>query len=220
VRGVVNLKSPEAVVAENWGSSSCKWARRSCYISLGFEASLQLGALLRRWKLAKILPLKKPDKEDYTLLKVYQPISLLSTLSKILESVIATRISYMVEEHGLLPHNHFGARKRRSCEQALNILQERIYQAWRKGKVLSLLSFDVKSAYNDVFKDVLLYRLKQQRTPTILINWIDSFCSNCSATVSVNSYSSEAEDLHQPGLPQGSLLSLILYLFYNTDLVE
>jgi hypothetical protein len=73
--------------------------------------------------------LKKPDKEDYTLLKAYQPISLLSTLSKILESVIATRISYIVEEHGLLPHNHFRARKRRSCEQALNILQERIYQA-------------------------------------------------------------------------------------------
>jgi hypothetical protein len=104
--------------------------------------------------------LKKPDKEDYTLLKAYQPISLLLTLSKILESVIATRIFYMMEEHGLLPHNHFEARKRRSCEQALNILQERIYQVWRKKKVLSLLSFDVKGAYNRVFKDVLLYCLK------------------------------------------------------------
>jgi len=57
---------------------------------------------------------------------------------------------------GLLPANYFGAWKRRSTEQALLILQEQIYKVWRARKVLTLISFDVKGAYNGVFKDRLL----------------------------------------------------------------
>ena len=36
------------------------------------------------------------------------------------------------------------ARPRRSAEQALNVPIEKIHQAWRQGKVLCLVSFDVK----------------------------------------------------------------------------
>jgi hypothetical protein len=71
----------------------------------------------------KIIPLKKPDKGDYSQAKSWRPISLLPTLGKILESVAAERISYAVESYGLLPENHFGARKLRSTEQALLVLQ-------------------------------------------------------------------------------------------------
>ena len=91
--------------------------------------------------------------------KAWRPISLLTTLRKTLESVVAERISYTVETFGLLPANHFGARKKRSAEQALLLLQEHIYNAWRLKKVLSLVSFDVKGVYNRVYKDRLLQRL-------------------------------------------------------------
>jgi Reverse transcriptase (RNA-dependent DNA polymerase) len=98
----------------------------------------------------------------------WRPISLLSTLGKVLESVIAERISYAVETHGLLPDNHFGARKMRSTEQALLVLQEQIYKAWRSRKVLSLISFDVKGAYNVVYKERLIQRLQARGVPQIL----------------------------------------------------
>lgn len=39
------------------------------------------------------------------------------------------------------------------------LLQENIYRAWRIGRVLSLVSFNVKGAYNGVFKERLLQRL-------------------------------------------------------------
>ena len=81
---------------------------------------------------------------------------MLPTLGKALESVVAERISYTVEQYGLLPTNYFGARKKRSAEQALLLLQEYIYDAWRKRRVLSLVSFDVKGAYNGVYKERLL----------------------------------------------------------------
>ena len=128
-------------------------------VLLLFQTSLAEGILPTQWKNAKIIPLKKPEKGDYTRAEAWRPISLLATLGKILESV-AERISYAVETFGLLPTNHFGARKNRSAEQALVVLQEHIYKAWRSRKVLSLNSSDVKGAYNGVCKERLLQRLE------------------------------------------------------------
>jgi hypothetical protein len=57
--------------------------------------------------------------------------------------VITVRLSYITKEHSLLPKNHFGARPKRSAEQALNVLIERIYEVWRGKRTLSLMLFDV-----------------------------------------------------------------------------
>ncbi len=67
--------------------------------------------------------IKKPNKENYTIAKAW-PISLLATLGKVLESVIAERISHAVETYGLLPTSHFGAQAAVRAEQALLLLQE------------------------------------------------------------------------------------------------
>ena len=185
-----------------------------------FQASLREGALPTQWRHAKIIPLKKPNKENYTIAKAWRPISLLATLGKILESVVAERISHAVETHGLLPTSHFGARKQRSAEQALVLLQEQIYAAWRGRRVLSLISFDVKGAYNGVCKERLLQRMKARGIPDDLLRWVEAFCSERTATIQINGQLSEARRLPQAGLPQGSPLSPILFLFFNADLVQ
>ena len=84
---------------------------------------------------------------------------MLSTLGKALESVNAERISYAVETFELLPKTHFGARKKRSTEHPLSLLREHVYNPWGSRKVLSLVSFDIKAAYNGVYKERLLQRL-------------------------------------------------------------
>ncbi|KAJ5531445.1 hypothetical protein N7527_004838 [Penicillium freii] len=161
-----------------------------------FQGSLEKGMLQRQWRHAKIIPLKEPNKENYTIAKAWRPISLLATLGKILESVVAERIWHAVETHGLLLTSHFGARKQRSAEQALVLLQEQIYTAWRGRRVLSLISFDVKGAYNGV----------------------EAFCSERTASIQINGQVSEVQSLPQAGLPQGS--PLILFLFFNADLAQ
>lgn len=87
-----------------------------------FQTSLNHGELPTQWKNVRIIPIKKLNKGEYTVAKAWRPISLLSTLGKALESVVAERLSYMAESFRLLPTNHFGARKRRSTEQALMLL--------------------------------------------------------------------------------------------------
>jgi hypothetical protein len=120
-----------------------------------FHGSLEEGCLPRQWRHAKIIPLKKPNKENYTIAKAWMPISLLATQGKILESVVTERISHAVETHGLLPTSHFGARKQRSAEQ--------VYTAWRGRRVLSLISFD------GVCKKRLLQRMKARGIPEDLL---------------------------------------------------
>jgi hypothetical protein len=164
-------------------------------VLLLFQTSLDDGEIPTQWRNAKIIPLKKPNKGDYTVAKSWRPISLLSTLGKALESVIAERISHAVETFGLLPTNHFGARKKRSAEQALLLLQEHIYNAWRSRKVLSLVSFDVKGAYNGVYKDRLLQRLTARGIPPALVQWIGAFCSRRTATILVNGHTSQQQPL-------------------------
>jgi hypothetical protein len=122
--------------------------------------------------------------------------------------------------YGLLPTSHFGARKQRSAEQALVFLQERIYTAWHGRRVLSLISFDVKGAYNGVCKERLLQRMKARGIPEDLLRWVEAFCSEGTATIQINGQLSEVRSLPQAGLPQGSPLSPILFLFFNADLVQ
>ncbi len=48
----------------------------------------------------------------------------------------------------------------------------------------------------------------------------NAFCSEHTATILVNGYTAEKQQLPQAGLPQGSPLAPILFLFFNADLVQ
>jgi exonuclease III len=75
------------------------WPVVKHHVLMLFRKSLEEGVLPNQWRHAKIIPLKKPGKEDYTIAKAWRPISLLATLGKLLESVVAERISHAVETH-------------------------------------------------------------------------------------------------------------------------
>jgi hypothetical protein len=190
---------PNMVWKETWPTLQ-KW------ILTIFNASIRMGVMPAAFKTARMVPLRKPQKPDYTIPESYRPISLLSTLGKILESVVARRLSYWAETRGLLPDTQFGARPLRSCEQALTILVGKIKDAWRKGKVLSLVSYDVKGAYNGVSKEVLVRALSAKGIPENTARWIKSFCSDRKATMMVNGTETEAQEIQFPGLPQGVVL--------------
>ncbi|RKK72079.1 hypothetical protein BFJ71_g17544 [Fusarium oxysporum] len=100
-----------------------------------FHTLLSEGQLPDQWRSAKIIPLKKPEKDDYSIAKAWRPVSLLSMLGKILEAVVADRISSRYTKHG------------------------------RNRKVASLVSFDVKGANNGMCKDRLLQRLETRGIP-------------------------------------------------------
>ena len=65
------------------------WAYVGNIITRIFTASIDLGCHPQRWRSARIVVLRKPGKPDYSLPGAYRPISLLNTLGKLLEAVMA-----------------------------------------------------------------------------------------------------------------------------------
>jgi hypothetical protein len=68
------------------------------------------------WKTAMIVVLRKRGKPDYSAPGAYRPISLLNTLGKLLEAVMAKLLSYYAGAHRLLPDTQFGGRPGRITE--------------------------------------------------------------------------------------------------------
>ena len=79
------------------------------------------------FKEADTIVLKKLGKADYTVPKAYRPIALLNTLGKVLEAVLARRLSDIAESNHLLPKEQMGARRNRSTETALELLTKQVH---------------------------------------------------------------------------------------------
>jgi ribonuclease HI len=62
--------------------------------------------------------------------------------------------------------------------------------------------------------------MKARGIPEGLLRWLEPFCSERTANIQINGQLSEVQSLPQAGLPQGSPLSPILFLFFNADLVQ
>ncbi|KAI3112965.1 hypothetical protein CBS147330_9893 [Penicillium roqueforti] len=131
------------------------WKHLKAFIVSIFTVCIELGHHPRQWRSAKIIVLRKPGKPDYSAPGAYRLISLLNILSKLLEAVMARRLSYVAEKHSLLPNSQFGGRLGRTTEQALLVLSSAIDKAWYKHKVVTLIAFDLKGAFNGVNKTSL-----------------------------------------------------------------
>jgi ribonuclease HI len=184
-----------------------------------FNACLRLGYCPAHFRDAITVVLRKPGKDDYAQPKAYRPIALLNTLGKALEAVMANRLAYLADTHGLLPSRHTGGRRLASTEHAMHFLLQRIHRAWAEGKVASLLLLDVSGAYDNVCKERLLHNLRKRRVSQKIVNWVASFLTDRSTSLKLQEYTDPSTAI-QTGIPQGSRISPILYLFYNADLIE
>lgn len=185
-----------------------------------FQRCLTLAYHPRQFKTSTTVVLKKPQREDYTKAKAYRPIALLNTLGKLLERIVADRISQATETHHLLPDYQMGARRSRSAVTALSLLTEQIHTVWKQDPALvaSVLSLDISRAYDHVSHKRLLHNMKAARLPGWVERFTHSFLSDRLTQLLFGGYTSQA--ISTPtGIPQGSSLSPILYLFFASNLL-
>lgn len=183
------------------------------------NASLKLGYHPHLWKHFSTITLRKPGKPDYTIPKAYRPIALEDTMGKVAESVLATRLAALAEQFQLLPGTHFGGRPGRTTTDAILYLTQRVKDTWRGNGVLSVLFMDISAAFPSVSHARLIHNLKKRNVPAPLVQWIASFLSDRTTTLSFDDFTSPPRHASH-GIPQGSPLSPILYLFYSSDLLE
>ncbi|EED16651.1 zinc knuckle domain protein [Talaromyces stipitatus ATCC 10500] len=132
-----------------------------------FARLVELGHYPHQWKQARIIVLRKPGKPDY---------------GKILEAVMACRLSFWAESYKLLPDTQFRGRPGRNTEQALLTLANAIDRAWLRSKVITLVAFNLTGAFNGVNNSSLDACLQAKGIPTIARRWIRSFIENSQST--------------------------------------
>ena len=120
------------------------------------NSSLALAYFPKAWCKAHVIALRKPGKIAYDSPQSYRPISLLSNLGKILESLMNRRIMSRLERQQLLAPHQFGFRAGKEVTDACLRLLEDIVAAFRSGMVVQSVMLDIKSAYDTVWKEGLI----------------------------------------------------------------
>ncbi|MBW0490173.1 hypothetical protein O181_029888 [Austropuccinia psidii MF-1] len=184
-----------------------------------FNNCLTIGHFPTPWKKASTIIIQKTNKNDYSDPSAYRPIALLNTLSKLFERILNNRIMYWAHKTGAIAENHFGGRRGRNIEEAMILLDSWIKERWREGKVVAGLFLDVKSAYPAVHREKLVQILTQKQAPDYITAIIRSFLQFRYTELRLDDYKSQMRPLER-GLPQGSPLSVTLYLLYNSELLD
>lgn len=169
------------------------------------------------WKHAIIVPIPKPGK-DITNPSNYRPISLLSSLSKLLERAILSRLEQHLETAHVIPDEQFGFKHGHSTNHQLVRLISHIKSGFHNKQSSGMILLDVEKAYDSVWHDAILHKMLSAGFPVRLIKIVESFIKNRSFQVIVNGVSSGRKNIPY-GVPQGSVLSPTLYNIFTADVV-
>lgn len=111
-----------------------------------------------------------------------------------------------------------GGRRQHSTNGAFVILTSWVYHKWREGKIVSGLFLDVKSAYPSVHKKRLADVLRKKACPEYIVRQVEEYLDTRTTDLRLQDFLSEKFKVDD-GLPQGSPLSVILYIIYNLSLL-
>jgi hypothetical protein len=186
-----------------------------------FRVCVALNYHSRCFRKIHIIILKKSRKKNYTNVKTYKSIAFLNTFDKVLKSMIARRINDLTKTHDFFLVSQMNERKNRSCETILKLLTKQIHTIWNmnKDKIATLLSMNVIEAYDHVSREKLLHNFKKRRISTWIIAWTDSFMQDRRINLIVKAKQTIMNNVNVD-ISQKSSMSLILYLFYNANLLK
>lgn len=169
------------------------------------------------WKVAKVIPICKHGKPADTL-DSYRPISLLPCLSKIYECAIKEKLMVEVDDQHILPEDQFGFRSRRATTHPLVVFQNDIVTGLQKRAATIAVSLDVAKAFDTAWIEGLIYKLANiYQLDRHLCGVIYQFMASRAFHVQLNDKLSDLFTT-EAGVPQGGVLSAILYILFIADM--
>jgi len=179
-----------------------------------FNSILRLSHIPQVWKHSIIIPIPKPDKPPDQP-SSYRPISLLPSLSKILEKIILKRINPILNNQNIIPNTQFGFKNKHSSLHQVHRIIDIISQSFENKQYTTGVFLDIAQAFDRVWHDGLLYKIRFLPAPLFLI--IKSFLSNRSFVVRCENDLSQIHYV-KAGVPQGSILAPTLYNIFTSDI--
>lgn len=183
-----------------------------------FNLSVETGCIPNAWKVASISMIPKKVKNSPNP-KDYRPISLTSCVSKLCEKLVKNRLIKFLQENKLLIVEQSGFRaKRQTKDNIIHLIQKSVESFNRKKKTCAIF-FDIASAFDKVWHDGLIFKMSKLKVPNFIINWVKNFLNNRSFFVKINETKTDLFNI-KSGVPQGAVLSPILFSIYINDIVN
>ena len=111
--------------------------------------------------------------------------------------------------------------KHRSTDTTLQLIIEKIHIMWSdtRRRVISLLSLNKENMFNNVIYSKLVHNMKKRKVFKLLLKFVKNFLKDQCIMITIDDYMMMKCSVNI-NILQDSLLSLILYLFYNVNLLK
>ena len=143
-----------------------------------FNCAYALGVYPKQFKTAEIIliPKESGDKNDP---KNFRPISLLSCVGKILERIIASRLSLHMETNKMFANSQSGFRRKHMTSEQLLRLTEASHTAFKKRQTTAALFLDAEAAFDRCWHSGIRFKLKKNlNLPDRIIRLLSSFLTD------------------------------------------
>ena len=173
--------------------------------------SLQSDILPGSEKSAAVTPILKKPGLDLDSSSSYEPVSNLTYVSKLIERLVTSRLTFYLLNHHLLPAEQSAYRQHYSTETATLKIASDIFDAADAEKVIVLFLLELSAAFDTVDHSILLQRLTY--TYGIIgtaLRWIKSYFTGRSVIVNFKGQQSTRSILSY-SVPQGSITGPLLF---------
>ncbi|CAH0559663.1 unnamed protein product [Brassicogethes aeneus] len=178
---------------------------------------IETSSFPKGWKLSYITPI--PKVRCPTELKDLRPISILPTMSKILEKLIYQQIRNHLDTFNILPPIQSGFRSRYSCTTALLKVTDDILQDLDSNNMAALILLDYSKAFDLINHKLLLAILKFIGFGYTSVIFLKMYLSDRQQCVRIKNNISTPVEI-KCGVPQGSILGPLLFAIYTSQLVK
>ena len=138
-----------------------------------FNESMTTGDAM---KLAEVVPLHKGKARCEV--ENYRPISLLLTISKLLEKLMYSRVYDFLISSNQLYESQYGFRKNHACEHAIGEFISEVVKNIQLGKITAGIFLDLSKAFDTLEHSVVYQKLERYGIRGNALDWFKSYLSN------------------------------------------